>query len=227
MAILVRSNRERPPWLDEAREFCKGANIKIVGWGPNLLTVEAKSPARCSEIAAQLGNLGFHAIENEDNSYAGLLDLSKNPTAVQAKIASFDISRMRWIEQIVPLIWAICSLLLIPAILNSAREPRAITFPVGIFSLVMFFRDGARIWGWRLELTPESLRVRRYYRWAAIPWANIRTVESTPTGRNQETVVLMLTSRSSEKLGTFVCPFARNLRDRLRSELSQRRHESA
>jgi hypothetical protein len=66
-----------------------------MGWGPDMLTVEAKSQDRAKEIASQLGQLGFKAIENEDNAYAGMLDLSKNPGEIQARIASFDISRRR------------------------------------------------------------------------------------------------------------------------------------
>jgi hypothetical protein len=228
MAILAGS-KEQPVWLDETREFCRGASIKIVAWGPDLLTVEAKSPDRSSQIASQLGQLGFHVVENEDNAYAGLLDLSKNPAAVQAKIASFDISRRRWDEQIEPLLWAIGSLLLVPGLFGSTREPRFATVALGLLSLALFFWDGTRIWGWRLELLPEGIRIRRRYSWAAIPWEQITTIESKPAnwGRNQENVVVDLAAGSSEKLGTFGVGFARNLRDRLRYELAQRRHESA
>lgn len=223
MAILVRSNREKPPWLDETREFCKGANIKIVGWGPDLLTVEAKSPSRAQEIACQLGNLGFHVIENEYDSDAGLLDLSKNPLAVQAKIASIDISQMRWIERISPLVaLALGFLLLVPRPSNT-REPSLIALPLGVLLWALFFWQGARVWGWRLELTPESLRVRRYYRWTSIPWANIRTIEAGTTGRNGGFVVVRLAPDSSMKLGRFDSAFAWSLRDRLRQELAQRR----
>jgi hypothetical protein len=228
MAILAGST-EQPAWLDETRDFCKDANIKIVAWGPDLLTVEAKSPDRSAEIASQLGQLGFHVIENEDNAYAGLLDLSKNPAAVQAEIASFDISRRRWDEQIEPLLWAIGSLLLVPGLLGSTREPRFATVALGVLSLALFFWDGMRIWGWRLELLPQGLRIRRQFKWATIPWQQIAAIESKPAnwGRNQETVVVKLATHSSENLGTFFVGFARNLRDRLRSELAQRRHESA
>lgn len=225
MAILAGS-KEQPAWLDETRAFCNGASIKIVAWGPDLLTVEAQSPDRSSRIASQLGQLGFHVVENEDNAYAGLLDLSKNPGALQSKLASFDISRRRWDEQIEPLVWAIGSLLLLP--LNT-REPRFATVSLGFLSLALFFWDAMRIWGWRLELLPEVLRIRRNYSWATIPWEQITAIESKPAnwGRNQETIVLQLVTHSSENLGTFGVGFARNLRDRLRSELMQRRHESA
>jgi hypothetical protein len=84
--------KQNPAWLQETRDFCGNSGIKIVGWGPELLTVEAKSEARASEIAAQLGQLGFEPIPDEDNVYAGLLDLSKNPAAILAKKASLDVS---------------------------------------------------------------------------------------------------------------------------------------
>ena len=87
MAILVRGNKEKPPWLDETRDFCRRAGISIVGWGSNMLTVEAKSPDRATEIASQLGQLGFKVVRNEDDEYAGLLNLSQDPDAVQAAIS--------------------------------------------------------------------------------------------------------------------------------------------
>ncbi len=193
-----------------------------MGWGPDMLTVEAKSQERAAEIAAQLGQLGFKAIQNEDNAYAGMLDLSRNPEAIlsatQARIASLDVSRRRWIEQIVPLIWALCSLVLIPGI---SRNMGRVGFPVGILALAMFFWDGSRIWGWKLEILPSGLRVRRRFREAMIPWDQICSVNSLSAGRNQEAVVLGLASRRSERLGTFDVVYARNLRDRLRYELAK------
>lgn len=228
MAILAPS-KEQPAWLDETRAFCKDNGIKIAGWGPDLLTVEAESPNRSSQIASRLGQLGFRVVKNEDNANVGLLDLSRNPEAVAGEIASFDISRRRWDEQIEPLLWAIGSLLLLPSLNNHTREPRLASVALGLLSLALFFWDGARIWGWRLELRPESLRIRRYYRWTAIPWEQISKVESCPAkfGRRQLSVTLTLESGSSEQLGTFLDAFAINLRDRLRQELAKRRRESA
>jgi len=212
---------KNPVWLQEAREFCHNSGIKIVGWGPDMLTVEAKSEERAAAIASQLGELGFKAMRNEDDAYAGWLNLSKNPSAIEARIASFDISRRRWDEQIEPLIWALGTLLLVPGLsINAGRYPYGVTLPLGILSLVLFFWDGRRIWGWRLEMLPDRLRVRRGFRWSTIPWEQIRTVESVGRG-NLERVVLKLTSHS-EYLGTFNCAFARNLRDRLRIEVAQR-----
>jgi Bacterial PH domain len=213
---------KNPAWLQDAREFCRTSGIKIVGWGPDMLTVEAKSQERAREIASQLGELGFKALkQNEDDAYAGLLDLSKNPAAIEARIASFDISRRRWDEQMEPLIWALGTLLLVPGLFtNAGGYPHGVNLPLGVLSLVLFFWDGRRIWGWRLEMLPDGLRVRRGFRWSTIPWEQIRTVESVGRG-NQERVVVKLTSHS-EFLGTFNFAFARNLRDRLRIEVAQR-----
>jgi hypothetical protein len=219
--------KENPPWLQEARDFCRTSGITIVGWGPDMLTVEAKTEARAAEIASQLGQLGFKVVKDEDNAYAGLLDLSKNPAAVQAKIVSLDVSHRRWDEQIEPLIWLVGSLLLVPAIgTNAGRYPYALSLPLGILSVIAFFWDGARIWGWRLKLLPEAVHVQRYFRWRSIPWEQIHTVETVSAGRSQEAVIIKLASHASERLGTFGDAFARRLRDRLRSELAQRRGQS-
>jgi hypothetical protein len=225
MALVIPS-KEKPAWLEEARNFCRSAGIEIIGWGPDLLSVEAKSPDRAKEIASQLGNLGFKVVENEDNDYAGILDLSRNPAAVQAQIASFDISRRPWDEQVEPLIWAILMLSLGLA-WKAGRYTSWIALPLGLLSIALFAWDGIRIWGWRLEMVPEALRVQRHFRWCTIPWEQIRAVQSIDAawGRGQESVVVKLASHSSERLGTFDCAFSRNLRDRLRYELAQRRRE--
>jgi hypothetical protein len=194
-----------------------------------MLAVEAKSEERAKEITSQLGQLGFKALENEDDAYPGLLKLSKNPAAIQSKIASFDISRRRWDEQIVPLIWALGSLLIVPGLLGDwGRTPIFVSLPLGILSLIMFFRDGTRIWGWRLEMVPEGLRVRSNFRWSTIPWEEIQAVETVRAdGRAQEAVLLKLKGTASERLGSFNCAFARNLRDRSRIEIAQQRGEPA
>ena len=224
--------KDSPYWLPQAREFCRTAGINIMGWGPDMLTVEAKSDERAKAIAAQLGQLGFKALENEDDAYAGMLNLSLHPEAIHEKIASFDISRRRWVEQVEPLIWALGSLMLIPNLFGeSTRSPQWLNQGIGFFSLVAFFWDGARVWGWRLELLPDALRVRQYFRWSAFPWDQIHTIDAVqPTGKNQESVILKLSpyasdspSSSNVRLGTFERAFARNLRDRLRIELAKRR----
>jgi hypothetical protein len=217
-------NRVDPRWLPETRDLCSQLGITIMAWGPDMLTVEAKSATRAQEIAAQLGHLGFKAIENEDDAYAGMMSLSKNPDAVRAQLAAFNISRRRWNEQMEPLIWAACATgFLISGLTHSGRYPPGFTLPAGAALGVLFFWDAARIWGWRLEILPDALRARRRFRWTMIPWDQIRKVESVPRGRNQERVVLHLVSHSREPLGTFGGGFARNLRDRLRQELARRR----
>jgi hypothetical protein len=216
-------NKSDPAWLPETRDLCRQLGITIMAWGPDMLTVEAKSATRAKEIAAQLAHLGFKAVEDEDDAYAGMLSLSKNPDAVQAHIAVFHISRRRWDEQMEPLIWAACAIgFLISGLNHSGRYPSWFTLPAGAALTVLFFWDAARIWGWHLEILPEALRVRRRFRWTMIRWDQIRKVESVPRGRNQERVVLHLVSHSAEPLGTFGGGFARNLRDRLRQELARR-----
>lgn len=232
MAILAPS-KGKPDWLDEARAFCRDNRIKIAGWGPDLLTVESGSPQRASEIASQFAQIGFHVVENAESSEAGLLDLSRNPQAVQNKIAAFDISRRRWGEQIEPLIWAGCSLAFLAAAFSgSTRYPSWLTFALGVLLVPVFAWDALRIWSWRLELLPEGVRVRLYGRWVSIPWDHIRAVESHPARfaglpgfqqRGMVSIVLTLKSHSSKPLGTFVDAFGINLRDRLRYELAQRR----
>lgn len=231
MAILA-SSKGKPDWLDEARTFCRDNGIKIAAWGPDLLTVESGSPQRAREIASQFAQIGFHVVENAENSDAGLLDLSRNPQAVQNKIAAFDISRRRWGEQIEPLIWAGCSLaFLASAFSRSTRYPSWLTFTLGVASALLFVWDALRLWTWRLELLPEGLRLRRYGRWAMIPWNQIRTIDLCAVRfarvplrlRGQVSVSVNLQSHSSERLGTFVDAFGINLRDRLRYELAQRR----
>ena len=216
-------SRIDPGWLPETRDLCRQLGITIMAWGPEMLTVEAKSAARAAEIAAQLGHLGFKAIENEDDAYAGMLSLSKNPDALRAQTAAFNISCRRWDEQMEPLLWAACAIgFFISGLTHSGRYPPWFTLPAGAALALLFFWDAARIWGWRLEILPEALRVRRCFRWTMIPWDQICTVESVPRGRNQERVVLHLVSHSPEPLGTFGGGFARNLRDRLRHELARR-----
>lgn len=218
MAIFAR--REKPPWLDEARNFCRSAGIPIMGWGPDLLTVEAKSRQRAEQIASQLAQLGFKPIPSEDNAYAGMLDLSPSPEAVQSKIASFDVSRRPLGEQVEPFIWALGFLLLIPGLNPQDRDKYWIGLPLGVLFVVMFFFEASRIWGWRLELLAEGIRVRRRFRWTLIPWDQIQSVESRGGGRNQERVVLKLCSHHSLELGSFYAAFARNMSDRLRRELA-------
>ena len=91
----------------------------------------------------------------------------------------------------------------------------------------MFFIDGARIGGGKLEILPEGVRVRRYFRWSTIPWEKINAVQTLNAGRSDEKVLVKLASRATENLGKFGRAFVRHLRDRLRIEISQRRGQSA
>lgn len=225
MAILAPS-KGKPDWLDEARAFCRDNGIKIAAWGPDLLTVESGSPQRAREIASQFAQLGFHVVENADDAEAGLLDLSRNPQAVQAQIASFDISHRRWGERIEPLIWAACSALFFASTFNhSLRYPPSLILMFSFVFALLFLWDALRLWTWRLELLSEGIHIRRYNRWAIIPWSRIHAIDSRPAkfGRGQVSVVVTLESHSFQKLGTFVNAFGINLRDRLRYELAQRR----
>lgn len=199
-----------------------------MGWGPNLLTVEAKSPERATHIASQFAQLGFKPLPNEDNAYAGMLDLSPDPDAIRShsasRLAAVDISRRPLQERIIPLIWALGWLLLLHgAVQNNDNPDKWPSLVIGVVGVALFFWDGARIWGWKLEIIPSSLRVRRFFRWSAFPWERILAVNITEEtrGSRRQIVVLGLTPRSIEKLGAFYGPFAEDLRDRLRDELSK------
>ena len=76
MGLFTHAKKDQPAWLDNAREFCRTHGITMAAWGPNTLVVEAKSPERAAQIAAQLANLGFRAIQDEADACAGLLTLS-------------------------------------------------------------------------------------------------------------------------------------------------------
>jgi len=228
MAILSRGNRPDPPWLAPARDFCRANGITVMGWGPNMLTVEAKTPERAAQIASKLAPLGFKPVPNEDDAYAGMLDLSPDPDAVRShltsRLASVDISRRPLQERMTPLIWALGWILLVHgATQNNHDGQKWVRLAVGTLGVALFFWDGARIWGWKLEIRSSSLRVRRFFHWSDFPWERIRSVNVTEETRNSmhQIVVLDLTPRSIEKLGAFYRPFAEDLRDRLRNELAK------
>lgn len=225
MAILAPS-QGKPDWLDEARAFCRDNKITIVGWGPDLLTVEAKSRERSREIASQFAQIGFHVVENTESAEAGFLDLSRNPDAVRNQVASFDISRRPTGELIFPVLPAALS----ASVLFFASRPSARNPVLGLLLGFAFALWSAwyvlTAWTWRLELLPEGLHIRRYGRWTTIPWDHIRAIDSVSAGR-RVSVILKLDSHPPEKLGTFVNSFGINLRDRLRYELAQRRHENS
>jgi hypothetical protein len=66
----------KPSWLPDVQDLCRKEQIEIAAWGENALVVTAKSPEIAERIAAQLAPLGFTAIADESDSYAGLLTLS-------------------------------------------------------------------------------------------------------------------------------------------------------
>jgi hypothetical protein len=70
---------KNPDWLPHVREFCKGTGITIMAWGPDTLVVKAKSSEAAAQISHQLRQLGFKAVEDEADSYAGILTLSLRP----------------------------------------------------------------------------------------------------------------------------------------------------
>ncbi|HEV2616321.1 MAG TPA: hypothetical protein VGU63_06885 [Candidatus Acidoferrales bacterium] len=110
-----------------------------------------------------------------------------------------------------------------------ATQPQRSKLPVvlALVMLVIFLRDGSRLWGWSIRMSPEEFRVRRYFRWTAVPWAQIRGVELTGArSRNNEGVALTLAPEGQLQLGAFVYPFARALRDHLREEIAKRRGQS-
>jgi hypothetical protein len=191
-----------------------------------MLTVEAKTPERAAQITSKLAPLGFKPVPNDDDGYAGMLDLSPDSDAIRShlasRLASVDISRRPLQERLIPLIWALSWLpLLHGATQNNDESRKCVNLAVGAVGVALFFWDGARIWGWKLEITSSSLRVRRFFRWSDFPWQRIRSVNVTEKTRNsgRQVVVLALTSRSTEKLGAFYGPFVEDLRDRLRNEL--------
>ena len=85
--------------------------------------------------------------------------------------------------------------------------------------------DAIRILGWKLETTPEYLRIRRYFLWRSIPWAQILKIGVGDTwGRGQKAVRLDVTSQPMTTLGAFPEPFALAVRDCLQTEINRRRN---
>ena len=75
----------KPDWFRRIQEFCRTANIEIMGWGTDTLLVKAESPGRADEVASQLRSFGFEAIEDEADAEAGMLLLSRNRAATIAQ----------------------------------------------------------------------------------------------------------------------------------------------
>jgi hypothetical protein len=221
-----------PDWLPEAREFCQRAGIEVYGWGPDTLTVKADSPEPAEQVASGLRPLGFEPVKDEDDAHASTLLLSRNPAATRAKQngsrASFDLSKQPLIQRIVPIFEAALSLTFFWFSTTRPAPKSWLMAAVGSIFLAIFLWEGGRVWGWGLQMSPEELRVRRYFRWSAIPWAQIRAVEAKTKyarGAAFVTVTLVLASKSRLRVGTFGDSFASALRDRLREEIAQRQRK--
>lgn len=225
-------SKETPVWLPEARESCRNSGIEIEGWGADTLLVKAESPERAKQVASQLRFLGLEPIEDEDDAEAGMLLLSRNPAATRAKQKANrvpgDLSRMPVIARVGPVFTGLLSIF---SLCYSATQSPPISWRVAVpGSIVLIYSlwEGSRVWGWRLEMSPEELRVRYRFQWTAIPWTQIRAVK-TETSYNHGaafvTVTLTRASKPPLRLGTFGEPFARGLRDRLRKEIAQRQCE--
>jgi len=69
VATFAGASKENSSWLLET-SICRSAGIKIMAWGPDLLTFEAKSPDRAWEIATKLAQFGFKTIKNRISANA-------------------------------------------------------------------------------------------------------------------------------------------------------------
>jgi len=161
-----------------------------------------------------------------------MLLLSRNPFATRANQcesqASFDLSRQPVIRRVVPAFEAALSIACFWFSTTQAVPKSWFDAAIGSIFLIVFLWDGGRVWGWGLLMSPEELRVRRYFRWSVIPWAQIRAVETKTKyarGSAYVTVTVALASKSRLRVGTFGDPFGSALRDRLREEIAQRQRE--
>jgi hypothetical protein len=100
-------------------------------------------------------------------------------------------------------------------------SPKFLSY-IALGSLVLW--DAVRVLSWKLEITPEDLRVRRYFLWRSIPWAQIRAVGVGDTwGRGQKAVRLTLASQPTLSLGAFGGSFALAVRDGLQAIITRQR----
>src|ERR1700691_1504792 len=133
------------------------------------------SGSRKTDIVS-IRQFGLSPIENENDAGAGLLLLSRHPAATRPDKSSVDISRRRWDAQLVPLLWGAGSLVSFRTGINSPTPSSWLFAAIGAVLLLFFVWDGSRIWGWRIEILSEGIRLRRRFRWTAIPWKDIRAV---------------------------------------------------
>jgi len=73
--------KEPPYWLPQIKEFCRSRKITLMAWGLKALVVEARSPERHKELSELFEQIGFQAVPDEDDAYAGVLALSKKDSA--------------------------------------------------------------------------------------------------------------------------------------------------
>jgi membrane protein YdbS with pleckstrin-like domain len=156
---------------------------------------------------------------------AGLEIAPRNPVATGAKpresSIDVDISRRPMIERVAPVLEAPLSIWCFWHSSATAQPTSWLFAALATILLILFLRDVIRFWGWKLQMSPQEMRVRRNYRWTAIPWREIQAVHTVPAGgRNQEAVTLTLAANATLSLGTFSYPFALALRDRLRDEIT-------
>jgi hypothetical protein len=227
MAILPQMSPEKPSWLQPTREFCREAGIEIAGWGSDTLIVNAKSSDQARQFATQLRSLGFEPIENEVDTESGLLLLSRDPAATRAKQkaawASVDITKRPIVERVGALLEVALFLWIIWYGRTTAK------FWLYLAGGAIFLWDACRVAGWKLEITRDALRIRRYFVWTGVPWAQVQAVKTQSGGGRggyQEVVWLKLASKPPLRLGAFNFRFARAMRDRLRNEIAQREFQS-
>jgi hypothetical protein len=219
----------KPDWLADVRKFCRDAGIAISGWGPDTLIVEARSPERARLISNRLRPLGLAPVASEDDAAAGLLLLSRNPSATRAKETgchSFaSLARRPRVERAAPMLEALFSIWLFWY--GARRPPPTSWYFTGAASiaLLVFLWDFSRTWGWCVQIGAQELRVRRYFWRREIPWAQLRGVEFGSVqsrGATRASVVLTLPANRTFRLGVFSAPYASALRDGLRKELAWR-----
>ena len=226
LAKICHMSMTDPTWLGEARDICRKAKIKIAGHGADALVVYAEPPVRAAEVSSLLAPLGLRPVQDEDDTQAGLLTLSRDPerlraTERQAGIRRYsDFSRRPVAEQLPPILWL---LLFFCSVWLSLTQPASRGGTIALFgSFLLFVGDGARIWGWSVRPQTDGLAMRRYFRWTVVPWNEISAVETgTALSRYQEAVILT-TRNGSMRMGTFSYKFARVLRDHLREEVAMR-----
>ncbi len=155
LAILFHMGKEIPNRLQQAREFCRGAGIEVYAWGPDTLTVRAESPERTKQAISQLRSLGFEPIEDEDDTQAGILLLSRNPVATRANQsqsrASFDLSKQPLVRRVAPAFEAALSIACFWFSTTQAAPKSWFDAAMGSIFPIIFLWDGGRVWGWGLR----------------------------------------------------------------------------